>query len=113
MLNETTIQKITANGWIIPEDIGNAYAMLIRDVENIVKTGFRGDLLIDRLDNFKMELITRCNRNMERELNREKLFGDRRKSNQPAREQRNENQVSDDLERSQRTGLGSGYNGES
>ena len=115
-MDEITLKKIKEYGWITPEDITNAYTELIRSIENIIKTDFRSDLIVDRLDNFKMELVCRCNRNIEKENEREKLFSYRRDLSKRARDvpRRTKDEVSDESEPEPIRGrLGSGYNDES
>ena len=73
MLSKITQEKINdENGWITPIEVKHAFDPLIMDFDTKLTAGeLRKDLIMTRLDNFKMELIRRCEQNLERELKRE------------------------------------------
>ena len=71
-LSKVTLEKIVAGGWITPEEISNAFSQLIQDFDIKLTRGteLRKDLIMTRLDNFRMELIRRCEKNIELEESR-------------------------------------------
>ena len=80
-LSKIIQQKIKdENGWITPLEVKHAFEPLMRDFDTKLTGGIelRKDLIMTRLDNFKMELIRRAEQNLERELKRESqsnIFG--------------------------------------
>lgn len=116
-LSDITVEKICERGWITPEELVNAFTPFITDFDVKLTRGheLRKDLIMTRIDNFRIELIRRCEKNIERETKREQSnnlgwFSGEKRSKQDDTKQQTDGQVSDVRQgvRERSAGMGSG-----
>ena len=71
-LSKITEEKILERGWITPDELINRFSPFIQDFDVKLTRGaeIRRDLIMSRIDNFRAELISWCEKNLELEEKR-------------------------------------------